>query len=296
MQIPDFQTIMLPLLQKVKNGKEYSISELENELANYFNLSEDERKQLKPSGDETLFINRIRWARFYMKKAGLLEDPRRGYSKITKRGLEVLAKGVEKIDEKFLKQYPEFREFHSITQDNQLAQSASLEETRTPEDMIIEGYQAIRSNVEKEILTRIGNNPPQFFEKAVLELVRKMGYGIDYQVLGRTGDGGIDGVIKEDKLGLEEIHFQAKRWKGTISVHEIRDFAGALLSKKSKKGIFITTSDFSQDAYDYVKTTDVKIILINGEKLASLMFENNLGVTTNEVYELKRVDEDYFVE
>lgn len=305
MTIPDFESIMLPLLENVKDGREHRMIEVETKLANHFNLTEDERLQLQPSGRETLFQNRARWARLYLKKAGLLEDPRRGYTKITKRGLEVLQQGNQKIEIKFLTRYPEFVSFYSRKKDLQTSEGAwthagtiSIEPSgKTPEDMISEGLGAIRTTVEAEILARLMENPPEFFEKVVLELVRKMGYGIDHQVLGRTGDGGIDGVIREDKLGLDEIYFQAKRWKSTVPVAQVRDFAGALLAKKSKKGIFITTSDFSTDAYNFVKeTADLKIILINGEQLAKLMFDHNLGVTTIGVYELKNIDEDYFVE
>ena len=297
MVIPDFQSIMLPLLEKVKNGQEYRMIELENQLAHHFNLSEEDRTQLQPSGGETLFQNRARWARFYLMKAALLEDPKRGYTKITKRGLDVLKKGIRNIDLKFLKQYPEFISYSSRKGDDQIDENNILETaSKTPEDMIIEGYEAVRSNLEKEILSRIRDNPPEFLETIVLQLVRKMGYGIEHQRLGRTHDEGIDGVIKEDKLGLEEIYFQAKRWQGTIPAPQVRDFAGALLSKKSKKGIFITTSDFSTDAYHYVKTTsDLKIILINGEKLTRLMFDHNLGVTSSGTYEVKKIDDDYFI-
>jgi restriction system protein len=167
---------------------------------------------------------------------------------------------------------------------------------QSPEDMIISGHKSIRRNIESELLEKINNNSPEFFESLVLELIRKMGYGINHKVLGRTGDGGIDGVIQEDKLGFDEIHFQAKRWKGTVPIHQVRDFAGALMAKKSKKGIFITSSDFSTDAYDYVKKIDPRIILINGEKLAEYMYDYNLGVSVEDKYEIKKIDEDYFEE
>lgn len=302
MPIPDFESIMLPLLEAVKDGREHRMLELGNELADHFKLSYEEKLLLKPSGEETLFQNRVRWARLYLKKAGLVEDPRSGYTRITSKGSELLQKNISKIDVKFLKQYPEFSNFYHKKKAISVPEMEVSEAVGTdaipltPEDMIIQGYEIIRNNLEKEIISRLINNLPEFFERAILELVRKMGYGIDHQVLGRTGDGGIDGVIKQDKLGLEEIYFQAKRWKGTVPIHQVRDFAGALLAKKSKKGIFITTSDFSPDAHDYVRNTDLKIILINGDELSKLMFENNLGVTTSDTYELKKIDEDYFAE
>lgn len=296
MTIPDFETIMAPLLSFVKDGKEYSIVDIETHLIDHFKLTEEDANRLKPSSThETLFQNRMRWARFYLKKAGLLEDPRRGYTKITQRGREIANKNPQKIDIKFLMQFSEFVEFYSKKKTHEQQEEPMVFYARefagyTPEDLIIVGYESLRRNLEKELLNRINNKSPQFFEKLVLELIRKMGYGVDHKVLGRTGDGGIDGVIKEDKLGLDEIYFQAKRWKGTIPIHQVRDFGGALLGKKSKKGIFITTSDFSQEAYEYVKTPETKIILINGEQLVKYMADYNVGVQTGDMYSLKKID------
>jgi len=293
---------MTPLLFCVKDGREYNMSKVEALLIDHFNLTEEEQRQLKPSSShETIFQNRMRWARFYLKKAGLLEDPKRGHTKITKKGFEITNQNHSKIDVKFLMQFTEFVEFRSKKKDPQQEEKPIVKISEklagyTPEDLIIEGYQELRVNLEKELLEKIENNSPQFFERLVLELVREMGYGIDHMVLGRTGDGGIDGVIKEDKLGLDEIYFQAKRWKNTVPIHQVRDFGGALLGKKSKKGIFITTSDFSTDAYEYVKTPDAKIVLINGQKLVQYMIDYDVGVQTAETYSLKKIDEDYFEE
>ena len=167
---------------------------------------------------------------------------------------------------------------------------------QSPEEMIISGYKNIKENVKHELLEKINSNSPDFFERLVLELVRKMGYGINHEVLGHTGDGGIDGVIREDKLGFNEIYFQAKRWKGTVPIYQIRDFAGALMSKKSKRGIFITSSDFSDDAHKFVKDIETKIVLINGIELTEHMYNYNLGVSVKDTYTLKRIDEDYFVD
>ncbi|RDJ36826.1 MAG: restriction endonuclease [Crenarchaeota archaeon] len=299
MDIPDFETIMAPLLNTVKDGKEYAMTDIENKLIQHFDLSEEERNQLKPSSShETIFQNRMRWARFYLKKAGLLEDPRRGHTKITSQGIEVAKTNPQRIDIKFLMQFQPFVEFYSKKKspeiERPMVQYGENFAGYTPEDLIIEGYQELRANLQKELLDRLENNSPQFFERLVLELIRKMGYGIDHKVLGRTGDGGIDGVIKEDKLGLDEIYFEAKRWKNTVPIHQVRDFGGALLGKKSKKGIFITTSDFSSDAYEYVKTPDAKIVLINGDQLTQYMIDYDVGVQTAETYSLKKIDEDYF--
>ncbi|MGI0057558.1 MAG: restriction endonuclease [Nitrosarchaeum sp.] len=297
MAIPDFESIMYPLLSCVDDGKEHSMVEIEGRLVKQFNLTQEEERQLKPSSTtETLFQNRMRWARFYLKKAGLLIDPRRGYTKITSEGLNVLKQDIRKIDIEFLSKYPQFIEFYSKKKTDQSVNVVTAETTsKTPEDMVIEGYETYRGSIEKEILEKIGKNSPSFFESLVLELIQKMGYGVNREVLGRTGDGGIDGVIREDRLGLDEIYFQAKRWKGTVPIHQIRDFAGALMSRKSKKGIFITTSDFSGDAGDFVRSIDSKIVLINGEQLSRYMYDYNVGVTSSEnVYDLKKIDEDYF--
>lgn len=299
MAIPDFESIMLPLLSYVKDGKEHVMREIENHLVIHFNLNEEEKNQLKPSGGETIFHNRTHWARFYLKKAGLLIDPKRSFTKITQEGLNALKQNPQRIDIKFLMKYTQFVEFYSKKKTDSWTQIATVEiPSKTPEDMVIEGYESFRNNIEKEVIERVSSNTPEFFEYLVLELLEKMNYGVDREVLGRTGDGGIDGVIREDKLGLDEIYFQAKRWKGTIPIHQVRDFAGALLSKKSKKGIFITTSNFSKDAYDFVKSIDSKIILINGDQLARYMYDHNVGVKsdTNNIYELKRINEDYFEE
>ncbi len=272
MAIPDFESIMLPLLQCVKDGKEWSVSDIDKFLIPKFGLSEEEANQLKPSSSsETLFQNRLRWARFYLKKADLLSDPRRGYTKITKEGMTLLEQNPAKIDIGFLKRYPSFQEFYSTKKVGHEAISIT-KERQSPEDMIIGGITEIRGGLESEILEKIKNCPPNFFEKIVVQLLEKMGYG-DGIPTGKSGDGGIDGMIKQDKLGLDEIYVQAKRWSNTVPGKEVRDFAGALSGKKSKKGVFITTSNFSNDAIEFVKTVDSKIVLIDGERLAKLMFE-----------------------
>ncbi len=295
MAIPDFQSIMLPLLDCVKDGKEWNIADMDNHLTNHFSLTEQERTELKPSSStETLFHNRMLWASFYLKKAGLLIDPRRSFRKISSEGLNVLKRKPEKINIDFLMQYPSFIEFYSKKKDDRTIQTSTNEiKSKTPEDMIIEGYKEIQDNLEKEILEKIKKNPPEFFEQLVVNLVEKMGYGLG-TVIGKSGDKGVDGMIKQDTLGLNEIYLQAKRWDGTVPAKEIRDFAGSLLSKKSKKGIFITTSDFSDDSIDFIKSIDNKIVLINGQRLAHLMFEHNVGFLPGDNYQLKKIDEEYF--
>jgi len=289
---------MLPLLEIVKDGKEWRMRDIEMSLEGKFGLTDDEVNKLKPSGGETIFHNRVHWARFYLKKAGLLADPKRSFTRITPEGLNAVKQNPAKVDIAFLMKYQQFVEFYSKKKTEKWEAGTVQLTSKTPEDMVIEGYETFRKNIEKEILDRVTKNPPEFFEILVLELIQKMGYGVDREVLGRTGDGGIDGVIREDKLGFDEIYFQAKRWKGTVPVHQVRDFAGALLSRKSKKGIFITTSDFSNDANDFVRSIDSKIILINGDDLARYMYDYNVGVKSesDNVYELKTIDEDYFPE
>ncbi|HXG74679.1 MAG TPA: restriction endonuclease [Candidatus Nitrosotenuis sp.] len=297
--LPQYWKLMLPILKISADGKTRHINELENILAEQFSLTEEERNQLKPSGGETLFENRIRWAMFDLSKAGLVKREKASVT-ITEDGKKILVTNPKEIDRKFLLMLPKYAEYYKSMMEKRKERSdeENIEVTanESPEDMMINGHKIIRKNVEKDLLEKIESISPQFFERLVLELVRSMGYGIDHTVLGRTGDGGIDGVIKEDKLGLDEIYFQAKRWKGTVPIHQVRDFTGALMANKSKKGIFITSSDFSSDAYSFVKNIDSKIILINGERLARFMYDYNLGVKVQDTYEIKKIDDDYFDE
>ena len=290
---------MLPILKYLSDGKQRHVNELELPLADQFNLTREERAQLKPSGKQTLFGNRIGWAIFDLNKAGLIKREK-GIAVITDDGKRILAQNPSIIDRKFLLSVPKYSQFHDTMSEKRKEklpqEEIEISSNQSPEDMIIVGHKIIRKNIESELLDKINNNTPKFFEKLVLELVRSMGYGIDHAVLGMTGDGGIDGVIKEDKLGFDEIYFQAKRWQGSIPIHQVRDFAGALLAKKSKKGIFITSSDFTSEAYDFVKKIDSKIILINGEGLARYMYDYGIGVKIQEAYEIKSIDEDYFDE
>ena len=283
--IPQYWKLMLPILKICKNGKTLHRSELTNILVDQFELTQEERNQLKPSGGQTLFENRVGWATFDLKKAGLV-NREKGIVSITDDGKRILEQNPIQIDRKFLHTIPKYQEFYNKMMEKRKERSQEeVEEIseQSPEDMIISGHKTIRRNVENDLLEKINDNTPEFFESLVLELIRKMDYGIDHKVLGRTGDGGIDGVIKEDKLGFDEIYFQAKRWKGTVPIHQVRDFAGALMAKKSRKGIFITSSDFSNDAYVFVKNIDAKIILINGEKLAEYMYDYNLGVNPESI-------------
>lgn len=300
--IPDYQKIMLPLLKYAGDGQEHYIHDAIEYLADEFKLSEDERGELLQSGRQAVFDNRVGWARTYLKKAGLLESTKRGYFRITERGLKVLEDGPAKIDVKYLKQFPEFVQFRTTKTTKKEAEDKELEkyEESTPEELMEIGSQKLQEELVSELLDRIKKCSPTFFEKLVVELLVKMGYGGSLadagKAIGRTGDEGIDGMIKEDKLGLDIIYIQAKKWENQVSRPEIQKFAGALQGQRAKKGIFITTSTFSKDAIEYVSKIDSKIILIDGEHLAQLMIENDVGVSKITEYNIKKIDTDYFSE
>lgn len=305
MTIPNFQEIFWPLLQLAGDGKEHSLREAIEAMTDHFALSEEERHQLLPSGRQTTIASRVGWARTYLTKAGLLESPRRGYFRITPRGQEVLRHPPETFNVSFLlAHYPEFVAFHrgNARQVKRPSVSSKGEEKaeQTPEEIIEAAYRQIQEQLAAELLESIRSSSPAFFEQLVVDLLVEMGYGGSREdagrAIGRQGDEGIDGVINEDRLGLDVIYIQAKRWENTVSRPEIQKFAGALQGKRAKKGIFITTSTFSQGARDYANRIDSKIILIDGQKLAQLMIEYNVGVTPIAVYELKRIDRDYFEE
>lgn len=235
-----------------------------------------------------------------MKKAGLLDTTRRAYFKITARGRDVLVGNPTHIDGKFLNQFQEFRSFKALRHEKADVATEEQGELKTPEEALENAYEDLRSNLASEILQRLKSSPPGMFEKTVVELVVRMGYGGSLrdagQAIGKSGDEGIDGIIKEDRLGLDVIYIQAKRWENTVGRPEIQKFAGALQGQRAKKGIFITTSDFSREATEYAARIESKIILIDGEQLAQLMIDYNIGVTPVTTYEIKRIDSDYFVE
>ena len=291
MTVPDFESLMLPILKFAEDQQEHSIYEAEEYLSKSFDLTDDERNQLLPSGRQRIFPNRISWARLYLKKAGLLVNPQRGYFRITEQGLQVLQQNPESIDSKFLAKFSK-SDFGSGTQDDQSLNALDAK-TKSPEDLMELGYKQIQTNLEQELLDTIKEKPPRFFENLITQLVEKMGYGSG-RAVGRSGDGGVDGIIKSDELGLSEIYLQAKRWEENVQEPAIRNFAGSLESKKSKKGIFITTSNFSAGARKFIETIPSKIVLINGIQLAQLMIKHNIGVKPVNSYETKRIDYDYF--
>lgn len=301
--IPNYQKIMLPLLKYAEDGREHHIRDAIDQLAREFKLSEEERRVLLTSGQQAVFDNRVRWAKTYLKKAGLLETTKRGYFKITEKGLKVLKKHPIEIDVNYLKQFPEFVQFIKTTRvDNEGTKDETLEnyEESTPEDLLEIGSQKLKEELTSELLHHIKKCSSTFFERLVIELLVRMGYGGSMadagKAIGRTGDEGIDGIIKEDKLGLDVIYIQAKKWESPVSRPEIQKFAGALQGQRARKGIFITTSTFSKEATAYPNQIDNKIILIDGERLAELMIENDVGVSEVAVYKIKKIDTDYFSE
>jgi len=301
MPIPDFQTFMRPLLESISDEIEHELKQVKKILIKHFHISDEELREKIPSQRAFLFDNRLGWANTYLKKAGLIKSARKGYLQITSEGKFFLKNHPDKIKIADLNKIEEFNQFHKVKDKPQeeIQMENSIEE-KSPEEIIDNAYEIIRVNLISELLATIKNCSPYFFENLVVDLLLQMGYGGSRKeaglAIGKSGDGGIDGIINEDKLGLDSIYIQAKRWENTVPIKEIRDFAGSLLSKKARKGVFITTSDFPKSAYEFVGNIEPKIILIDGEKLASLMIENNVGITKKEIYEIKTIDSDYFEE
>lgn len=305
MAIPDFQTLMLPLLKAAADGREHSLAGMIETLATQFQLTDEERSEPLPSGRQSKFNSRVGWAKSYLKLARLIEGSGRGKFRITSRGRELLKNPPDRIDRQLLCRYPDFNEyFAKYRRNSRLASEEELEEEvkQTPDEIIEFGYQSLRSNLAEELLERIKQNSSRFLEKLVVDLLVAMGYGGSWKdaneavVRSGRGDEGVDGTIKEDKLGLDVIYIQAKRWQNTVGRPDVQAFAGALMGKKANKGVFITTSQFSQEARSYVENIPQKIILIDGEQLAQLMIDHGVGVTEVATYRVKRVDSDYFSE
>ena len=301
MAIPDYQSIMLPLLELAGDNQVHQVHDAVALLAQRFNLTDEERQELIPSGRVPRFHNNVTWARTYMKKAGLLEDPKRGEFRITERGRKVLAGRPDTVNNKFLRQFDEFNEFISPSfPDPVQPDPVQPDPELTPEQSLHASYQTLRSSLAADLLEQVKQASPAFFERLVVDVLVRMGYGGSRreagEAIGRAGDEGIDGIIKEDPLGLDIIYAQAKRWENTVGRPEIQRFAGALHGQRARKGVFITTSSFSSEAVDYAASIDIKVILIAGMQLAELMIEHGVGVTTEVTYDLKRIELDYFSE
>ncbi len=303
MAVPDFQSYMRPLLSALVGGMEKRITDISVELGAYFRLTQEELEEVIPSGKKTRHYDRVGWAATYLKQAGLLSTPRRGWYKITEKGLNLLQSDMA-VNTDTLRQYPEFLDFQTRTRSaNSDSVSTPLivgNVSQTPDEILEAGYQELRNALALELIERLKEGSPKFFEQAVIDLLLAMGYGGSEREaakrVGQSGDGGIDGIINEDKLGLDVIYIQAKRWQSSVGSSSIRDFSGSLDEKKATKGIFITTSEFTRDAKDYVSRIAKRIILIDGNELAQLMIDYNVGVVARKTYIVKRIDEDYFSE
>ncbi|NLA11729.1 MAG: restriction endonuclease [Firmicutes bacterium] len=298
MAIPGYQDLMLPLLKLLGDKKEWSLRQSIDTLAKEFGLSEKEKKELLPSGQQPVFDNRVGWARTYMKKAGLVESTRRGYFRIAERGLEVLKQKPSVINDKFLKRYKEFVEFQAPKSKATKAATEVTTTPKTPKELIEEGYQNMRASLAQELLSQVKQSSPDFFERLVVELLVRMGYGGSIKdagnAIGKSGDEGIDGIIKEDRLGLDIIYVQAKRWTNPVGRDEIQKFVGALEGKRAKKGVFLTTSTFTTHALKFTQQINAKVILIDGEQIAQYMIDFDVGVSRETLYEIKKIDLDFF--
>ena len=301
MPIPEYQKFFLPVLKIAGDGKNHSYAEMYSSVATEFKLTEEDRAELLPSGTARKFENRVAWAITYLSKARLLDRVSRGIFRISERGAEVLKKKPVELDNKFLRQFPEFLEFARGTKISTKRDEDTEEDTLgTPYETLEEAYQSLRRTLAQELLDRVRACSPQFFERLVVDLLVAIGYGGSRkdagQAVGRSGDGGIDGIIKEDKLGLDAIYIQAKRWEATVGRPTVQEFAGSLEGHRARKGVLITTSKFSQDAKEYVGRIEKKIVLVDGEQLAQLMIDHKIGVTEVANYWVHRVDSDYFEE
>lgn len=297
---------MLPFLRRCADGEERPLAFFRAQLAGDLAISQEDAKEKLPSGTQTKYENRIYWAAIYLHRAGCLERVRRGVFKITARGQKILADKPEKITIKLLNQFPEFKVFHqgkaaAPTVEPVAAPGTGTEadDTQTPEETLESSYQALLNSLANEILDAVKKMTPEAFEQLVVTLLVAMGYGGSLQdagkAVGKAGDEGIDGIIKEDKLGLDTVYIQAKKWLGTIVGRPVvQAFAGSLEGHRARKGVMITTSSFSQEAKDYVQKIEKKIVLIDGKQLAQLMIEHDVGVTATKVYALKKLDQDFF--
>lgn len=302
MPIPDYQTVMLPFLTMLSDGVAHHIRDVGKRLASDFKLTDQELVERIPSGQSTIFDNRVGWARTYLKKAGLIEPVARGHYRISSRGEGVLKSKPSKIDVALLRQFPEFLDFQKPRIEGRASEIKATEqlESETPSEVLETAYQRLRRALADELLQTIRTSTPAFFERLVVDVLVAMGYGGSRKdagkAVGRTGDDGIDGTIKEDRLGLDVVYIQAKRWAAVVGRPEVQSFAGSLEGHRARKGVFITTSDFSKDAREYVTRIEKKIVLIDGELLAQLMIDYVVGVKEVATYVVKELDRDYFDE
>ncbi len=302
MTIPDFETLLLPLLRLSADGKLRTMAEARDTLAQEFGLTPAELEERLPSGRIPRWHSRVGWASFYLMKAGLIEKPRRGHFAITEQGRVALAENPQRIDVQYLQGIPQFAEFANVVSKDPESPEPDtpIIQDQSPEEAIERSYEVLRRALAGELLTAVKSGTPAFFERLVVELLLKMGYGGSHaeagRAIGKAGDEGIDGIINEDRLGLDSIYIQAKRWEGTVGRPEIQKFVGALHGKRADKGVFITTGTFTADAESYVSQIGSRVVLIDGAQLATYMIEFNLGVAPRATYEVKRIDSDYLRE
>ncbi len=304
MAIPDFQTLMLPLMQFIEDGQEHLVRDATDAIGKQFSLTHEEWAEMLPSGRAPLFYNRLAWAKTHLKRAGLIDQPRRGVITISSRGRQVLAQRPVKINIQLLQKFPEYAALRETLPNpigDSLVSQSELQTAATPEESMDRAHEAIRRELVSEIIASVKACSPEFFENLVIQLLLKMGYGGSRQeagkAVGRSGDGGIDGIINEDRLGLDAIYLQAKKWEGNVGEGPIRDFKGALDAKGAQKGVFITTSSYTSAAIEAARNSrSYKIVLIDGQKLADLMIEHDLGVSVVATYQIKRIDSDFFAD
>jgi len=300
--IPDFQSFMLPLLEFIGKNDEVPVKVIKEGMIKYFNITKEEQEQKTPNGKQFIYYNRIAWAISYLKMAELIYYPQRGIYKISDQGKNVLKNPPDKITIKYLKSFDKFsinRNIGKNKKENIDDKEQEISE-KTPDEIFELSYAQIINNLKEQLIQKINECSPYFFEQIVLDLLLKMGYGGSENESGeitqKAADEGIDGIIKEDKLGLDKIYIQAKKWENSVGRPEIQKFVGALQGKRAKKGVFITTSEFSKEAYEYVKNLDIAVILIDGEKLSHYMVENELGISLKHNFKIYSIDNDYFEE
>lgn len=303
MAVPKYHEMMLPILECLggkHGGEAVSSKQIREHVVEHFHLADDDRAETIPSGFAR-YANNAQWACTYLKQAKLIESPKRGFFHITQRGKEYLGRGKTAISRNDLLEFPEFKAFVTKSTEKKPTVQPPGQEDATPEDIIEESFKNINNALAEDLLDLIMQQPPDFFERLVVDLLLAMGYGDSRSESGtvtkKTGDGGIDGIIREDKLGFDNIYIQAKRWDPTKSVcaPEVQGFVGALTGAGANKGLFITTAHFSSGARDYAKKQHaVKLVLIDGDELAQLMIANGIGVTVKHCYEIKGIDRDYF--
>jgi restriction system protein len=298
MTLPSYEEMMLPLLKFTGDGKEHSNEESVEYIKRFFNILEEDSKLYIRSGGQSVLVNRAAWAKTYLKQAGLIVSTQRAKFIITENGLNLLKENPPEITDKYLMKFPSFQEFQKRHKNKKAETEVKENKNKTPLEILEDNYLMLRNNLADELLTNIANCSPAFFEDLVVKLLVGMGYGGSLsdagQTVGKSGDGGIDGIIKEDKLGLDVVYIQAKRWEGTVGSKEIRNFVGALAGHKANKGVFITTSKYTSDALSFVQAITPKVILIDGEQLANLMIDYDIGVSIEKNFQIKRVDQDFF--